>query len=422
MPISTDLEAIPDEQLLTSVRKLVAKSNLALAELLAHLGEVEARGLHRSRACASLYTYCVYELRMSEDAAFRRAKAARFVRRFPELFDRIAKGELHLTGLLMLGPHLDCPERAEILERARFRSKREIEKLVARIDPKPPVPGLVVPLGPAPARTTSDLPPGSVLGWPVRELPDGDRPADWIENEVDDPGEADQAGPHGAAVEGNGATGEATSEPGDLRPIRFKVQFTATQEYVDTMNEALDFLSHEMRTRDVAELHARAMKALVAELRKKKCAETDRPRAKSAPLEDATVQSRPEAESRNEPAESRPAPAEPPPAGDDVAPLSAAPARQTARQAARAKRTRYIAAAVRREVWDRDGGRCAYVDAEGRRCAETARLDVHHKFPHAKGGEQDAENLELRCRPHNDLAAEQDFGREHMARMRGELT
>jgi hypothetical protein len=170
MPRSADLETIPDEQLLTSVRKLVAKSNLALAELLAHLGEVEARGLHRSRACASLYTYCVYQLRMSEDAAFRRAKAARFVRRFPELFDRIAKGELHLTGLLMLGPHLDCPERTEILERARFRSKREIEKLVARIDPKLPVPGLVVPLGPAPARTTSDLGPGAVLGWPVREL------------------------------------------------------------------------------------------------------------------------------------------------------------------------------------------------------------------------------------------------------------
>ena len=75
------LEDIPDEALLATVRRLTARSNVALAELLAHLGEVERRGIHRERACASLYTYCIYELRMSEDAAFRRAKAARLVRR-----------------------------------------------------------------------------------------------------------------------------------------------------------------------------------------------------------------------------------------------------------------------------------------------------------------------------------------------------
>src|ERR1041385_83432 len=59
-------EHIPDEDLLATVRRLTARSNVALADLLAHLGEVELRGIHRLRACASLYTYCVYELRMSE--------------------------------------------------------------------------------------------------------------------------------------------------------------------------------------------------------------------------------------------------------------------------------------------------------------------------------------------------------------------
>ena len=78
--------------------------------MLAHLAEVEARGIHRARACASLYTYCIYELRFSEDEAFRRVSAARLVRRFPTLLDAIATGELHLTGLLMLGPHLTTPD------------------------------------------------------------------------------------------------------------------------------------------------------------------------------------------------------------------------------------------------------------------------------------------------------------------------
>ena len=81
------LEHITDEDLLATVRRLTARSNVALADLLAHLGEVEHRGIHRIRACASLYTYCIYELRMSEDAAFRRAKAARLVRQYPELRD-----------------------------------------------------------------------------------------------------------------------------------------------------------------------------------------------------------------------------------------------------------------------------------------------------------------------------------------------
>src|ERR671934_1759411 len=97
-------EALSDDALHVAVRRLTARSNVTLAALLAHLGEVEARGIHRNRACASLYTYCVYELRMSEDAAYRRAKAARVVHQHPELRDIVARGEIHLTGLLMIAP------------------------------------------------------------------------------------------------------------------------------------------------------------------------------------------------------------------------------------------------------------------------------------------------------------------------------
>ena len=71
------LASISDDELFATVEHLTARSNVALADLLAHLGEVERRGVHRLRACASLYAYCIYELRMSEDAAFRRSKAAR---------------------------------------------------------------------------------------------------------------------------------------------------------------------------------------------------------------------------------------------------------------------------------------------------------------------------------------------------------
>src|ERR1041384_7238756 len=61
-----DLEHLSDCELFDGTRRLVARSNHHLAALLAHLAEVDARGIHRLRSCSSLYTYCVYELRLSE--------------------------------------------------------------------------------------------------------------------------------------------------------------------------------------------------------------------------------------------------------------------------------------------------------------------------------------------------------------------
>src|SRR5688572_4774780 len=90
---------LSDAELLTVTRGLVGRSNQLLASLLAHLGEVEARGIHRTRACASLYAYCIFELRFSEDEAFRRVTAARLVRRFPALLDAIASGDRKSTRL-----------------------------------------------------------------------------------------------------------------------------------------------------------------------------------------------------------------------------------------------------------------------------------------------------------------------------------
>ena len=88
--------------------------------------------------------------------------------------------------------------------------------------------------------------------------------------------------------------------------------------------------------------------------------------------------------------------------------------RQRVQRGQRGGPSRSGAAPVRREVWDRDGGRCTYVDDSGQRCRETRFLELHHLLAHALDGESDASNLTIRCRAHNALAAEQDFGREFM--------
>ncbi len=313
---------------------MVGRSNQVLAGLLAHLAEVEARGLHRLRACSSLYTYCVYELRMSEDAALRRAHAARFARRFPVLFERIAAGEIHLTGLPMLGPHLTDENHLEVLSLAKHRTKKELAVLVRMLDPLPAVPGRVEPLGPEPTGGPLSNPTWqeltSALTGPVRELPPGERPQDWVDNA--------QTFAVAPIANGEPARAEPVEHPFPRGAQRYKVEFTAKDEYVDLLNQA-----------------------------------REKSRAQ-----------------------------EPPEPGADPR-----------------QRGRHIPAHVRRQIAARDGERCSFVDDRGQRCRETGGLELHHDHPFALGGPATEENIALRCKAHNDLAAEQAFGRDFIDRRKG---
>jgi 5-methylcytosine-specific restriction endonuclease McrA len=81
--------------------------------------------------------------------------------------------------------------------------------------------------------------------------------------------------------------------------------------------------------------------------------------------------------------------------------------------------SRHIPAAVRRAVHERDGGRCTYQDARGRRCPARDRLEFHHhRQPFGRGGEHSVYNVRLMCRAHNQLLAELDYGEEKMTRFR----
>ena len=68
----------------------------------------------------------------------------------------------------------------------------------------------------------------------------------------------------------------------------------------------------------------------------------------------------------------------------------------------RARRSRYIPAPVRREVWRRDGGCCSYVDPHsGRRCGSRFLLELDHIVPFALGGSAEPGNLRLHCSAHH---------------------
>jgi hypothetical protein len=357
-----DLSSLLDQDVLAGTRRLVGASNQLFADLLAHLAEVEARGIHRNKACASLYTYCIYELQFSEDAAFRRVSAARYVKAFPALFDAIASGELHLTGLLLIAPHLTTANQHEVLARAKHRTKKELAKLVRELDPLPDVPARIAPLGPAAEPSTHLRNPTwaeyAASMEPVRHLKAGERPRDWVDESTI--AHAFEQAANATSVE-TAANGVAPARvvPTVTGPQRHAVQFTASQEYADLVARAKALLSHTGGT-SLEELHLRAMQCLVAQLEKRKYGA---PRRDVKSLEDDQLlptnelpEPHTKATAADERSASTPAPAEP-------------------------ERSRNIPARIRRRVFERDG--------------------QHH-----------ADNLTLRCAAHNAMAAEQEFGAE----------
>jgi 5-methylcytosine-specific restriction endonuclease McrA len=77
-----------------------------------------------------------------------------------------------------------------------------------------------------------------------------------------------------------------------------------------------------------------------------------------------------------------------------------------------------ITNSTRRRVFERDGLQCTYESPDGRRCDARAFLELDHAEPRALGGASDVSNLRVRCRAHNQLAAEEVFGREHVHQCR----
>lgn len=66
------------------------------------------------------------------------------------------------------------------------------------------------------------------------------------------------------------------------------------------------------------------------------------------------------------------------------------------------KPSRHIPKKLRDQIWLRDQGSCQYRDKRtGKTCNSTHFLELDHRFPFTLGGETKENNLELKCRGHN---------------------
>lgn len=164
------------------------------------------------------------------------------------------------------------------------------------------------------------------------------------------------SGEHGVAATPEPQFYRAVVTP--LAPERYKLQVTLARETHEKLRRAQALARHILPDGDIGAILDRALALLIDDLERRRFARVASP---------------------------RPSPGE------------------------RTASGRHIPSAVRRAVWLRDQGRCAFVGRMGP-CGETAFLEFHHVEPYATGGTATADNIQLRCRAHNQYEARFFFG------------
>jgi hypothetical protein len=403
---------LSDEDLLARLELFAGKEREASAELVAHLAALDSRpSLFAAQGYGSLFTYCTQALRLSEDAACNRVTAARACRRFPVILDLLSSGSLSLTSVRILGKHLTVENHQTVLAKAMDKTRRELEALVAELAPRPDLPSTVRRV---PCRTATRSP----LGGPVPDLAPGNglEPGTGLGSALTSVASA--AGTAlGASRSSLPATPltivQASAPPAAPRPIvqasapeRYRVQFTIGKETHEKLRRLQALLRREVPDGDPGAIFDRALTVLLEKVERTKLASAAKPRP-SRPI-------RPDTDP-NPPVRPETDPSPPIRPGTDTAanrpamPVHVPPA-SPAPPAQLAPRSRTVPREVKREVWRRDAGQCAFVSPTGRRCTEGTFLEFHHLQPFARGGPATIENIALRCSRYNQYEAELIFG------------
>jgi hypothetical protein len=286
---------ISDDDLLGRLSELLQKSRRIESELIAHIGEVDARRLYAREAAPSMFAYCTEVLNLSEHEAYLRITVARASREHPMLLEMLADGSLHLSGIAKLVPYLTEANREALLARASGKSKRQFEELVAEISPKPDVPTTVRRL---PERQDKTEPP-------CLELGSGELGPDWrltmlgSATCLNDAGQGLDLGVLGPdrVVTFLHTPAPASMAPGPrprvepLSPARYKIQFTASAELHEKLKRLRALMRSSVPDGDLAAIIEEAVTDKLERLEAKRFAKTKSPR-RSVEQADMSAKSR----------------------------------------------------------------------------------------------------------------------------------
>ena len=390
--ITSTVGALSDRELLRETSNLVRHERHLQGAVIDHLAEIDARGLYLQRGFSSLFDYAVCELGYSDAAAARRIGAMRLCADQPHAREGLRDGSLTLSAVAELQWAFD-----------RQRRRGSISGTAA-----------IAPAGSAAAGTGAQNDPVADSAPAVPLAPAEPKPPPLV---------LDAVGRRQLVEEAAGKSARQVrrmlvdldpelAPPADrVRPLgdgRYELKATIDAECQQGLEQLRGLLSHVDPRMTMGQLVGRLVREALdrhdPSRPPRRARSGSRPGdAKTNAPRTPTPESQPAVERRAAsttkdaaiPAGAAPTPAR------AVRPI---PTKSTGAATPAAKSWasgRAIPAGVRRQVWQRDGGGCSYVDPQtGRRCNSTHLIEIDHIVPHAQGGGADPGNLRL-CGAHH---------------------
>ena len=433
---ATAVAGLSDDQLLAQTGTLAQLDRQLQVFVIDHLLEIEARALHLSRGFSSLFDYVKRGLGYSDGATYRRIGAMKLCAQVAGTRERLRDGSLTLDAAAQLQSAFD----------RRERQRTQATRIADRATSAGPGPKAAIASGPngsAPTALATAAPPeldlsarqalvDEAVGKSSREVmrmlagvdPDLAAPADrlrpldaerWELKTVIDTecqrgleqlkGLLSHVDPHMTLGQLVGRlVKEGLDRHDPARPSRRArrpagSRSAGAERTPAPKQEARPAADGPARNRSAK--HAGDAASPAKPEAASACNSTPAPKPRDGQAHALSVARRPV-----KPAGSPPSTPKPLRDGQEPAPSNSERSARAAgvSAAAATSRTsgRAIPAAVRREVWQRDGGRCSYVDPRtGRRCASRHLLEIDHRIPYARGGGAERANLRLLCAAHH---------------------
>ncbi len=403
MPIA--LSSLDSKALATRLRELAGDRRNVDVDFILHLDEFDRRRAYLEAGYGSLWAYCLEALHLCEGSAGRRIQAMKVLRRFPSLEAALRDGRLSLSTVALLGQVATPENVGDLLDRAAFKSRADVDHLVASLQPRlAPKDGIRM----LPERQSESMrsPPSS----PPSEHSASDAPTIALAlayADLPSPAVGVDATPSARVpvleLAAPPIPAHRPSRP-ELRPVsgsEWSLRVTVDDACKADLETLRDLLSHKIPDGDLAAVLHEAIRCAIDKHGKRRG--TVAPSRKRSPKPEQALAD--PASTTAVTAATRP-------------PQAAAPAEPVALDLFTPPPRSRPSAAVRRQAYARDGGSCSWIGEDGRRCGSTWQLEHDHVQSASLGGGADVDEIRILCRPHNLLHAEQVFGREFMERFR----
>ena len=348
---------------------LLRREQGAMAEFLLTLADFDRKRLWLALGYASLFHFLHGRLGMSKGAAHYRKTAAELIQRVPEVVEPLQDGRLCISSIIELAKVLTPENREAVLPRFFHRSRQEAKAVSAELAPMEAAPHrTVVTALPAAAPARAVVIAAQATALPSLALlpADGGALAGPSSRQGSTSGSTDELEDTLPSAPPRAAVPRSAAEPltADLR----RLHVTVSKRFLDKLEAARDALSHSHPGADVETILEAGLDLLLERAAKRRGL-VKRPRAVA---------------------------------------VSAAAVEST--------NPRHVPAAVRREVFLRDEGKCQWPLAEGGICGSTHRVELDHVVPVGRGGKATVAGIRVLCSLHNQLAAREVYGDELMDR------